>query len=106
MLLAGGAGRAPLHRHPLPTDRPLGPFALLAATAERDGLYVSLTRIVSFGSPPDALRDRVAAAADVDGAVLSASRPGATISALFAVLERAYADVGVPGEWRVFAVVP
>ena len=101
VLLAGGAGRAPLHRHPLPTDRPLGPFALLAATAERDGLHVSLTRMVSFGSPPEALQARVATAAAVDGAVLSASRPGATIAELFAVLEHAYADAGFPGEWRL-----
>jgi len=47
------------------------------------------------------LRDRVATAAAVDGAVLSASRPGATIAELFAVLEHAYADAGFPGEWRL-----
>src|SRR2546423_15585845 len=52
VVLVGGERRAPVHRHPLPTEEPLGRFALLAATAERAGLHVSLPRIVSFGAPP------------------------------------------------------
>jgi len=101
VLLAGGERRAPLHRHPLPTGEPLGAFALLAVTAEREGLYVSMTRIVSFGPPPRDLQDRVRAAAEVDGAVIAASRPGASLGELFAVLERAYAEQGRPDEWRL-----
>lgn len=101
VLLAGGERRAPRHRHPLPTEEPLGAFALLAVTAERDGLYVSMTRIVSFGSPPSELQDRVRAAAEVDGAVIASSRPEASLGDLFAVLERAYADQGYPDEWRL-----
>ncbi len=38
-----------MHRHPLPTEAPLGRHAL---TAERAGLHVSMTRIVSFGGSP------------------------------------------------------
>jgi antitoxin VapB len=100
VLLAGGEERAPLHRHPLPTNAPLGRFALLATTAERDGLYVSMTRIVAFGRPPDTLREAVAAAARVDAAILAASRPGRTLGELFEVLTVAYADAGVRDEWR------
>jgi Xaa-Pro aminopeptidase len=70
-------------------------------TAERDGLHVSMTRIVSFGPVPGKLRKRVQAAAEVDGAVLAASRPRATVEELFDVLEAAYARLGLPGEWRL-----
>jgi Xaa-Pro aminopeptidase len=101
VLLAGGEARAPVHRHPLPTEAPLGRFALLAATAERDGLYVSITRVVSFGPAPEELHERVWAAAQVDGAVLAASRPGATVRELFDVLTGAYAKLGLPNEWRL-----
>jgi Xaa-Pro aminopeptidase len=101
VLLAGGERRAPVHRHPLPTTERLGSFGLLAVTAERDGLHVSMTRVLSFGPAPRALREHVARAAMVDGAVLAASRPGATIAQLFDVLERAYADAGAAGEWRL-----
>jgi antitoxin VapB len=100
VLLAGGEERAAIHRHPLPTEAILGGTALLAVTAEREGLHVSMTRIVSFGTPTAALRARVAAAAHVDGAVLAASRPGATVAELFDVIRRAYAEVDVPEEWR------
>ena len=100
VVLVGGERRAPVHRHPLPTEELLGRFALLAITAEREGLYVSLTRIVSFGVPPRELADRVRAAAEVDAAVLAASRPGATVAELFEVLVRAYESQGFPGEWR------
>jgi Xaa-Pro aminopeptidase len=100
VLLAGGEARAPLYRHPLPTDEELGRFVLLAVTAERDGLHVSMTRIVSFGPAPEELQERVLAAAQVDGAVLAASRPGATVAELFDVLVGAYAELGLDGEWR------
>jgi hypothetical protein len=100
VLLAGGEARAPVHRHPLPTAEPLGRFALLAITAERDGLHVSMTRVVSFGRAPAELRERVSAAAEVDAAVLAASRPGATVAELFDVLASAYARLGLPEEWR------
>jgi hypothetical protein len=100
VLLAGGEARAPVHRHPLPTQARLDSFALLAVTAERDGLYVSMTRIVSFGPAPTELAGVVRAAAEVDARVLADSRPGRTLGELFAVLARAYEEHGFPGEWR------
>jgi Xaa-Pro aminopeptidase len=100
VVLVGGERRAPVHRHPLPTRERLGRFALLAVTAERDGLYVSLTRLVSFGRSPQELERVVRAAAEVDAAVLAASRPGATLGELFDVLARSYAEQGFPEEWR------
>ena len=100
VLLAGGERRAPVHRHPLPTADRLGGFALLAFTAERQGLYVSMTRIVSFGPAPRQLRRCVEQAAEVDAAVLAATRPGTTLGELFDVLRAAYSDVGLPDEWR------
>jgi antitoxin VapB len=69
-------------------------------TAEREGLYVSLTRVVSFGAPSPELERLVWAAAEVDAAVLAASRPGATLGELFDVLARAYEQQGFPEEWR------
>jgi len=98
--LVAGEQRQKGHRHPLPTEAPLGRHALLAITAERDGLHVSMTRLVSFGPPPDELTRLVQACAEVDAAYIAASRPGATLGEAFSAGERAYADQGVPGEWR------
>ena len=98
--LVAGEERQPVHRHPLPTSAPVGRHALLALTAERHGLHVSLTRIVSFGAAPTRLADLVRAAAEVDAAVIDASTPGATHAQLFDVLAAAYDRVGFPEEWR------
>jgi Xaa-Pro aminopeptidase len=100
VVLVAGEDRQPVHRHPLPTGARLGRHALLAVTAEREGLHVSMTRLVSFGPPPRELADLVGKAATVDVAVLEASRPGRTLGEVFARLVDAYSAQGLPDEWR------
>ena len=100
VVLAAGDERQRVHRHPLPTSVRLGRHALLAVTAEREGLCVSMTRLVSFGPPPGELARLVRAVAEVDAAYLAASRPGATLGEVFAAGAAAYADQGFPEEWR------
>jgi antitoxin VapB len=100
VVLVAGQSRQPVHRHPLPTEAPLGRHALLALTAEREGLFVSLTRLVSFAPPPAELARLSRAVAEVDAAVLAASRPGARLGDLLDVLAAAYAEQGLPEEWR------
>jgi antitoxin VapB len=101
VVLVAGEERQPVHRHPLPTAAKLGRHALLAVTAERHGLYVSMTRLVSFGAAPPELARLVRAAAEVDARVLGASRPGARLCDLLQVLADAYAERGFPDEWRL-----
>ena len=98
--LVAGEERQPVHRHPLPTSARLGGHALLAFTVERNGLHVSMTRIVAFGRPPDRLDELVRASAEVDAAVIAASRPAATHGELFEVLAAAYEQQGFAEEWR------
>jgi Xaa-Pro aminopeptidase len=100
VVLVAGERRQKVHRHPLPTAGRLGAHALLALTAEREGLHVSLTRIVSFGAQPEELVRAAAASASVDGAMLSASTPGRTLGDVFAVAAAAYEAEGFPEEWR------
>ncbi|HEX6702059.1 MAG TPA: M24 family metallopeptidase [Gaiellaceae bacterium] len=100
VVLVAGEARQPVHRHPLPTEAPLGRHALLAVTAEREGLFVSMTRLVSFGAPPTQLAQLTKACAEIDAAVLEASRPGRTLGEVFADLARAYEEHGFPDEWR------
>jgi Xaa-Pro dipeptidase len=101
VLLAGGEGRQERHRHPIPTAAPLGRHALLAVTAEREGLHVSMTRLVSFGGPPEDLASRVRAAAEVDAAMLSASTPGRSVNEVLRVAAETYERLGFPEEWRL-----
>jgi antitoxin VapB len=99
--LVAGEDRQRVHRHPLPTEAALGRHALLAITADRDGLHVSMTRLVSFGAPAKELARLVEACAEVDAAYIAASLPGRTLGEAFAAGERTYAERGFPEEWRL-----
>lgn len=100
VILVAGDERQGVHRHPLPTDARLGRHSLLALTAERHGLHVSMTRLVSFGRAPRPLVQLATAAAAVDATMLLASQPGATIGDVFGVAVGAYSAHEFPGEWR------
>jgi antitoxin VapB len=100
VLLVAGDERQRVHRHPVPTAARLGRHVLLAVTAEREGLHVSMTRLLSFGRAPRQLVKLAVAAAAVDGAMLLASQPGVTLGDVFGIAVDAYAASGFPGEWR------
>ena len=70
---------------------------MLAMCAERDGLVVSLSRIVA-AVPPEDLAQRTRATATVFGRLLAETRPGVTAPALYTAVADAYAAAGYPGE--------
>ena len=100
VVLVAGDERQRVHRHPLPTESRLGRHALVAITAEREGLYVSMTRLLAFGPAPPELRRLVRAAAEVDAEMLAASTPGTTTGEVLRVAAEAYRDRGYADEWR------
>ena len=95
--LVGSDERLRRFRHPVPTAARWEHVVMLALCAERDGLVVSLSRIVASRPPAD-LAERTRATANVFGRLLDATRPGATGAALYATAAAAYAAVGFPGE--------
>ena len=98
VLLVAGGERLAVHRHPLPTAGPVGPLVMLVACARRHGLIANLTRFVSFGPLPDALRSTYPRLLDVEAAFLDATRPGAIVGAVFRAGERAYGRAGFPAD--------
>ena len=101
--LVGGSERAQRYRHYTPKAKPLGEYALLSVTAERDGLFTSCTRTVAFDAP-DWLRERTRAAMRVEATALAATRTvgrdGGTAGDVFTAIQDAYETVGWDGEWR------
>jgi len=95
--LVGSDERLRNYRHPVPTAAVWKSVVMVALCAERDGLVVSLSRLVSAGGVPD-LESRTRATASVFGRLLEATRPGATAAQLYAVAADAYASAGFPGE--------
>lgn len=88
-------------RHPIPTHRSVESYVMLVTCAEYRGLISCLTRFVSFGPVPEALRAKAQTIADIDAAINLSTRPGRTLAELFGVLQKAYADHGHENQWKM-----
>jgi Xaa-Pro aminopeptidase len=85
-------------RHPVPTRKGLGEMILIVTCAKRNGLIVSLSRVVTRGQTSSELKEKTEAAAFVNAKLLAATRPGATGADLYQVAKGAYDEAGFPGE--------
>jgi antitoxin VapB len=98
--LVAADDRIARYRHPVATTRRWERTVMVVACAQRDGLVVSLTRIVSAGPAAEDLRRRTRSTAGVMGRLLAATRPGATGRGLYDTAAKAYAEAGFPDEQR------
>ena len=88
-------------RHPLPTDKPMERYAMLILCGRRRGLVASITRLVHYGPLPEEIRRKANAVAQIDATFIAATRPGRTLSEVFARAQAAYAQAGFADEWRL-----
>ena len=73
---------------------------MVVVCAERDGLIVALTRIMTAGPDESGLAARTSACAGVFAAMAAITRPDATGADVFAAAVQAYARAAAPGEER------
>lgn len=92
--------RIAAYKHPVPGDKPLAKKMLITLGAERQGLNVSLTRMVQFGEPDAELRQRILSLAAIHADIQHAARPGRRWQAVFAEIQQAYQRHGWPDGWR------
>lgn len=101
VLLAQGESRAS-HRHPLPTDAPLGRRAMAVVCARRHGLIANVTRWVRFGEPSAAELDREAAILQVEADTFDALAPGRPLQEVLEVIQQSYPRHGFTAdEWTL-----
>jgi len=86
------------YKHAAARGKRLKNYAMLNLCSRKWGLAISITRFVHFGELPAELGARFKAAAQVNAALLDATRVGATSAQLFRVAQDAYAAEGFPGE--------
>jgi Xaa-Pro dipeptidase len=86
------------YKHAVARGNRLKNYAMLNLCSRKWGLAISITRFVHFGPLPEELAVRFKSAAQVNAALLDASRPGATSADLFRVAQQAYTAEGFPGE--------
>ena len=86
------------YKHAAARGKRLKNYAMLNLCSRKWGLAISITRFVHFGALPGELAARFKSAAQVNAALLDATRVGATSAQLFKVAQDAYAAEGFPGE--------
>jgi len=86
------------YKHAAARGKRLEKYSMLNLCARKWGLTVSITRFAHFGALPGELAGRFHASAQVNAALLDATRPGATSAQLFRVATDAYAREGFPGD--------
>jgi antitoxin VapB len=88
------------YKHAVARGKRLKQYGMLNLCARKWGLAISITRFVHFGPLPAELEARFKSAAQVNAALLDATRVGAKSSDLFRIAQEAYAAEGFPGEER------
>jgi Xaa-Pro aminopeptidase len=88
-------------RHPIPTAKKIDKYCMVVICGQRQGLIVSMTRLVAFDKLSEDLARRHQAVAEVDAALIAATHPGKTAGEMFTVLQQAYAANGFPEEWML-----
>lgn len=96
--LAAADERLKKFRHPVPTEKCWKKVLMTVVCAKREGLIVSLSRIVCDGEIPAELKNRTDACARVNAKLLAATKPNAKGADLFNVAANAYAAEKFAGE--------
>ena len=86
------------YKHAAARGRRLRQYGMLNLCTRKWGLAISITRFIHFGELPAELAARFKSAAQVNAALLDATRAGTTSAELFSVAQAAYAAEGFPGE--------
>jgi Xaa-Pro dipeptidase len=86
------------YKHAVSRGKKIEKYAMLNLCARKWGLAVSITRFAYFGKTPPVLEEKFHAAAQVNAALLDATRVGATSADLFQVAAGAYALAGFAGD--------
>jgi Xaa-Pro aminopeptidase len=99
--MAAGDDRISRYRHPIPHGAACHRRVMLVLCAERGGLYANLTTFVHFEEPESEWRWRFEACETILRRMREATRPGRTLSEVFADCQRFYAEAGFPDEWQL-----
>jgi antitoxin VapB len=98
VLLMAVDDRILTYKHAVARGHRLKRYGMLNLCARKWGLAISITRFVHFGELPSELAANFAIAAQVNAALLDATRAGATSADLFQAAKDAYGAEGFPGE--------
>ncbi len=101
VVLIAADERIERYRHPIFTDRKTRKCVMVVMCGRRNGLILSLTRLVHFGKLPKELRRKQDAVCAVDAAYILSSTTGASAADILRNGIEVYRERGYADEWRL-----
>ncbi len=101
LLMAAADDRNFKFRHPIPTERKIEKYLMVAVNARKWGLIVSTTRFVHFGKLPQELREKYEANVFIDCTFMAHTRPGIPAREVLQKGIDAYQERGYPEDWKL-----
>lgn len=89
------------YRHPIPTLHRVGQYAMVAVCAQKYGLTVSMSRIISFGAPDADKEKRMDAVAKIDAAYICGTEPGVPVKDVLQAGYDAYQRLGYEEDFHL-----
>ena len=100
-LLVAADERITKYGHPQPTDKRANNRVIISLAAQCEGLIVSLTRLVSFGSLPYQLVERFDDLFELEKLYLAGTEVEEEVAELFKKVVAKYKDLGYDDEWEL-----
>lgn len=101
VMLVAADDRVRNYRHPIHTAKRIEQYAMVVACGQRQGLIVSLTRMVHFGEPAHELKQKHQAVTRIDTLINMETKVGVPIGAIFDKAVAEYAAQGWPDQWKL-----
>lgn len=101
VLLVAADDRIERWRHPIVREKEIEQCVMIVCCGRRWGLVTAMTRLVHFGAPSDALKQKHQAVCEVDASMIVATKVGRTGAEIFREAQAAYERVGFPDEWQL-----
>ena len=100
VLLVASDERIERYRHPVPTNKKIERYVMVVLCGRRNGLIVSLTRIVHFGKISDELKKKHQAVCKIDATFINSTKKGKIIGDVFNEGIKMYEKTGYSDEWQ------
>jgi len=88
-------------RHPIPTEKKIKNRVMLCVNSRRQGLIVSLTRFVQFGTVPDDFRNKYSTNVLIDCTMMAHTIPGKPVVEAFLKGIEVYKQTGYHDEFKL-----
>lgn len=99
--MAAADERALLYRHPIPTLNEVKKFLMLCINARYKGLITTITRLVHFGKPSDALIRQYRDNVEIECLMIAKTTIGESMNTPFKAGIDLYESQGYLGEWKL-----